>query len=317
MTADLAAIRSATAGLFGDLWHRYDDPLFEESVGLFGRRFEANGFDLRWFRGKRCLDIGCGGGRYTVAMARLGARLAVGCDISTSGLTDAARRAEGLEAVRFLAASALGLPSREEAFDFVCCSGVLHHTPDPELGLRELARVLRPGGRCYLLLYGTGGLRWPTVVRARPFAQALGYEAVDRAIQRAGLPANKQRTFLDDLFVPIIEFFTWDQVREMLSAAGLQDAERWERGKLDHEESVSVQRAELEQLRLVFEKARAGAEEAGTARDAMAARDAVAEALAQLDTAEQAFAAGRIDRGELARTVFGEGHHRVLAVKGS
>ena len=78
----------ATAEVFGPLWERYDDRLFEESVGLFARRFEANGFDLGWFAGKRALDVGCGGGRYTIAMARLGAN-AIGCDIAPRGLADA------------------------------------------------------------------------------------------------------------------------------------------------------------------------------------------------------------------------------------
>ncbi len=306
--ADRGTVRSETASLFGDLWHRYDDRQFEESVDLFGRRFEANGFDLSWFDGKRCLDVGCGGGRFVVAMARLGADLVVGCDISTSGLADARRRAGGEAPARFLAASALELPYRAASFDFVCCSGVLHHTPDPARGLGELARVLRPGGTCYLLLYGTGGVRWPTMVRVRPHAQALGYEAVDAAIRRAGLPANKQRTFLDDLFVPILEFFTWEQVRATLSDVGLTGATRWERGKLDHEESPVAQRRELEQLRSVFR----AMEPSG---DASAAERAVSDALAEMDRAEDELATGRIDRVELGRRVFGEGHHRVLATK--
>ena len=149
----------STALLFGDLWHRYDDDLFEESVTLFARRFEANGFNLRWFQGKRCLDAGCGGGRYTIAMAMLGASEVIGCDISAKGLADARQRTAGMPNIRFEEADVLDLPYPDESFDFVCCSGVLHHTADPEKGLRELARVLRSGGKIFLLLYGKGGLR--------------------------------------------------------------------------------------------------------------------------------------------------------------
>ncbi len=39
-------ILNNTGELFGDLWHRYDDDLFEESVKLFTERFEANNFNL-------------------------------------------------------------------------------------------------------------------------------------------------------------------------------------------------------------------------------------------------------------------------------
>lgn len=292
-----------TASLFGDLWHRYDDALFEESVALFAKRFEANGFDLAWFAGKTCLDVGCGGGRYSIAMARLGAR-AIGCDISYRGLADANRRSGLLGRVGFACSSALDLALPDSRFDFVCCSGVLHHTSDPERGLGEIARVLRPGGRLFLLLYGAGGLRWPTIMRLRPHADRLGLARTDEAIRRAGLPANKQRTFLDDLFVPLIRFYEWGEVRASLEAHGFSAIERWERGKLDHEASIPVQREELEQLRAAF----------GAAPDAEAVA-LVTEAIERLDAAERAYASGEIDAAERACLVFGEGHHRVLAVK--
>ena len=307
-----------TGALFGGLWHRYDNDLFEQSVSLFARRFEANGFDLAWFRGKRCLDAGCGGGRYAIAMARLGAREVIGCDISAEGLADARQRAAGMSNVHFEEASVLDLPYPGESFDFACCSGVLHHTPDPERGLRELARVLRPRGKVFLLLYGKGGLRWPTIMRIRPHAQAMGYELVDEAMRLAELPANKQRTFLDDFFVPIIRFYAWDEVEAMLTDNGFRQIERWEKGKLDHEASVSVQRTELEQLREFFTTVLQRTEPRFVAAASHAAKalDAVTSALERVDAIEADFAAGRIDEEERRRRVFGWGHHRVLAVKG-
>ena len=311
-------VQEATGALFGDLWHRYGDDLFEESVMLFAKRFQANGFDLTWFQGKRCLDAGCGGGRYAIAMARLGAAEVAGCDISAEGLADARRRAAGLPNVFFEEASVLDLPFADKSFDFVCCSGVLHHTPDPEKGLREITRVLRPTGRLFLLLYGKGGLRWPTISTIRPHAQAMGYALMDEAIRLAGLPANKQRTFLDDFFVPMICFYDWDDVHAMLSAGGLQRIERWESGKLDHEASVSVQRTELEQLRQLFETALQQIEPrfVSAASHAAKALHAVMSALERLDGIEANFAAGQIDEAERCWQVFGWGHHRVLTVKG-
>lgn len=310
------ATREATGTLFGDLWHRYDDDLFEESVGLFSMRFAANGFDVSWFEGKAALDVGCGGGRYVIAMARLGATPVVGCDISETGLADAARRAEGSPHISFRQASTLDLPFDDAEFDFVCCSGVLHHTPDAVRGLAEVVRVTKPGGKIYLLLYGSGGLRWPTIVAVRPYAQTIGYDLVDRAMTTAGLPANKQRTFLDDLFVPLIDFYDEPRMAGLLASAGLDTSERWLEGKLDHEESVEVQREELEQLRLVFTTIAAGDPEfAGALKDAGAAEAIVAGALAGLDAAEDAFTAGTIGRDERDSRIFGAGHHRILATK--
>ena len=113
-------IEARTGRLFGDLWHKLDDEQFEQSVALFARRFEANGFDLSWLKGKRCLDAGCGGGRYSIAMARLGAREVIGVDVSEQGIENARLRGRDLSNLRFKVASVLELPFEDDSFDFVC-----------------------------------------------------------------------------------------------------------------------------------------------------------------------------------------------------
>ena len=52
----------------------------------------------------------------------------------------------------------LEIPFQDNQFDFVFCSGVLHHTVDLWKGLDELARVTKPGGTLYLAIFGIGGL---------------------------------------------------------------------------------------------------------------------------------------------------------------
>ncbi|MCX6995975.1 MAG: class I SAM-dependent methyltransferase [Kiritimatiellaeota bacterium] len=318
MTTPQDASTRQTAELFGDLWHRYDDRLFEASVQLFYDRFRANGFDLGSLRGQRCIDVGCGGGRLSIAMARLGAAEVIGCDISEEGLRDARRRATGLTNVRFERASTLELPYPDASFDFVLCNGVLHHTPDPLRGFGEITRVLKRGGRCFVLLYGKGGLRWPTVMKIRPHAQAMGYALVDEAIRLAALPANKQRTFLDDFFVPHITFYDGDEIHDLFALHGYRDMQRWTTGKLDHESSVAVQGEELGQMAAVFDAALAPSAPphfAAARAHAGTARDETRAALADLRAVEAEFAAGRIDERERDWRVHGWGHHRVLATR--
>ena len=238
-----------TAELYGDLWRRYSNELFEESVQLFYRRFEANGFDLKWFEGKRCLDVGCGGGRYSIAMARLGAEVA-GIDISGEGLEDARKRVRS-EKVTFQEADACHLSFPDASFDFVCCSGVLHHIPSSWMVWNEIARVLKPGGLLYLMVYGAGGLRWPLVGQMRRIARDIGYRIVNEVSLRI-LPINKQRTFLDDLFVPYIQFAPLVITLSQLKASGWDNIELWEKGKLDHEASRGALRQDLEYWGLLF-----------------------------------------------------------------
>jgi ubiquinone/menaquinone biosynthesis C-methylase UbiE len=299
-------VEQTTGQLFGDLWYRYDSNLFEQSVALFAERLTANRFDLEWLRGKTCLDAGCGGGRYSIAMARFGAARVVGCDISESGLKDAGKRAAGMSAVEFRRASVLDLPFADETFDFCWSAGVLHHTIDPDRGLDEVSRVLKRGGKLFLLLYGKGGVRWPTIMKLRPLSQQLGYENLDAAMKTATMPANKQRTFLDDLFVPEINFYDWPEIESRLHARGYRSWYRFEKARLDHESSPEVQRCELLQLRDCFVAA---------GEMALPGVAIIDDAIAELDNAEKDFKSGKIDAKKRDWRIFGWGHHRLIADK--
>jgi ubiquinone/menaquinone biosynthesis C-methylase UbiE len=308
------AVEEQTGKLFGDLWHRYDDHLFKQSVELFGARWRANGEPEDFFRGKRCLDAGCGGGRFSFAMAQMGAASVVGIDVSAEGVADASRRRDalGLTQVSFRQASLLDMPFGDGEFDFVCCSGVLHHTVSVERGLAEIHRVLAPGGSVYLLLYGAGGLYWPLNFVLRTFAQRLGREEVDRCIQAAALPANKRRTILDDLFVPILETYTSERLEFLLRAAGFTRWRRWPAGQLDHESSAETLTAEL---RLRSELWNAGA--ASAWRDTAEIESGLAlicDAVADVARSHiERHKAGLLSEEALRATLIGVGHHRLIA----
>ena len=315
MSSTQRAIEYQTGRLFGDLWHHYDDQLFKQSVDLFSTRWRANGEPADFFQGKRCLDAGCGGGRFSFAMALMGAASVVGVDVSAEGIADANRRrdAMGADPVSFRQSSLLELPFEDGAFDFVCCSGVLHHTLSIERGLAEIHRVLKPGGRVYLLLYGAGGLYWPLTLVLRAFAQRLGSAEVDRCIRAAELPANKRRTVLDDFFVPILETYTWERLEFLLQEAGFTQWHRWTGGQLDHEADPETLIAEL---RIRAELWNAGAAtspepaisdvEAGLGRLCESVMGAAASLVEQRDS-------GIISNADLRTAIIGHGHHRLVA----
>ena len=96
----------------------------------------------------RILDVACGPGIVLEALAP-GAVEVVGCDITPEMLEKARRRAEaaGLFNVRFVPAWAEALPFPDAAFDAVVSRSALHHFPDPAAAVREMARVVRSGGR--------------------------------------------------------------------------------------------------------------------------------------------------------------------------
>jgi SAM-dependent methyltransferase len=104
--------------------------------------------------GRRVLDAGCGTGEYAAWYGRQGGQVTA-VDLSEPSLRRAAQYAagQGLSNVRFDKQSVLALDFPDGSFDYVYSMGVLHHTPDPYGGFRELCRVLRPGGVLVVSLY--------------------------------------------------------------------------------------------------------------------------------------------------------------------
>lgn len=93
--------------------------------------------------GDRLLDVACGPGLVAAAAIRRGA-VATGIDFS-SAMIEVARRL--CPAAEFHEADALALPFADESFDVAISNLGVHHTPDPDRALAEMARVLTRGGR--------------------------------------------------------------------------------------------------------------------------------------------------------------------------
>src|SRR2546425_998419 len=106
--------------------------------------------DLGLLKGE-WLDCGCADGGYTVAMADLGAKSAVGVDAIEERIEQARDRERTHSNVRFQLASAEALPFTEASFDGVLLNEVLEHVVDEVQTLREIHRVLRPGGHLVVM----------------------------------------------------------------------------------------------------------------------------------------------------------------------
>jgi ubiquinone/menaquinone biosynthesis C-methylase UbiE len=105
--------------------------------------------DMEGIRGK-VLDIGCGGGNMPKAIRHYRPDLDVwGTDLSQHALKTALAAADG---THFVAAGGEQLPFPDGFFDAVTMFDVLEHIPDPIGALREIQRVLRPGGLFHLFL---------------------------------------------------------------------------------------------------------------------------------------------------------------------
>ncbi len=151
--------------------------------------------DLR--EGHSVLDVGCGPG-YLLRKAARRASLAVGVDLDHERLrANAASSVEwaslGPHPAGFVVADGQRLPFADASFDRIICTETLEHVADAHMALRELARVLRPGGRlalsvphflCEAILCRLigGYLEFPGGHR-----RVFTAEGLARALRRAGL----------------------------------------------------------------------------------------------------------------------------------
>ncbi|MGE0622783.1 MAG: class I SAM-dependent methyltransferase [Pseudomonadales bacterium] len=104
--------------------------------------------------GERILDLGCGEGRHAITAYLEAPVTVVGIDLSLADLGTAAGRfsefqapADTKRSLYFACGSGLRLPFPDAAFDKVICAEVLEHVPDYHAMLREIRRVLKPGGQ--------------------------------------------------------------------------------------------------------------------------------------------------------------------------
>jgi SAM-dependent methyltransferase len=105
------------------------------------------------FAGKRLLEVGCGMGTDLLQFARGGARV-TGVDLTRRSVETSRHHLKLYgQTGDFALNDAENLPFKDDSFDVVYSNGVLHHTPDTAGAVREIHRVLRPGGLARVMLY--------------------------------------------------------------------------------------------------------------------------------------------------------------------
>ena len=173
------------------------------------------GLDQRWRRltaelavrdGDRVLDACCGTGDLALADLKAGAASVVGLDFSPRMLERARRKSD---AVEWLEGDMLALPFEDSSFDAVTVGFGVRNVEDLEAGLRELRRVLKPGGRLGVLeITRPRGL-------LRPFFR-LWFDVLVPLLGKV-LPGGKAYTYLP---ASVRRFPGPDDLQEVMERAG-------------------------------------------------------------------------------------------------
>lgn len=184
--------------------------------------------DMAGVRG-RVLDVGCGAGSVAKAVKCERPDLDVlGCDVSQSALAVAGSPAGGVD---FRLATAERLPFGDGELDFVWIFDVLEHVVDPEVVLREVARVLKPGGGFHIVLPLEGqprtlyrllgcGTRWTAKVRHGGHIQVFSADRFRAMASSCGLRVVRTRWSYHVLLQVLdVLYFSWLDVRGPVSGS--------------------------------------------------------------------------------------------------
>jgi SAM-dependent methyltransferase len=173
--------------------------------------------------GKRVLEYGCGGGSDTVSFVRRGNSVTyadvVPMNVEATFRRLTALKYDGVTEGRTLLVGA-PLPFADASFDVISAHGVLHHIPDPLPMLREMRRVLKPGGLLYVMLYTEGYFKelQPRIAQLQRDKHLSFEEAAGWCTDAEGVPWSM--------------FYTENQGRVLLESAGFRvlQAPLWNKG---------------------------------------------------------------------------------------
>jgi 2-polyprenyl-3-methyl-5-hydroxy-6-metoxy-1,4-benzoquinol methylase len=121
-------------------------------------------FGLDFFRGKQCIDLACGAGRWTKTLLALGASVK-SVDVSEHGLASVKRFNQDVERLNLFDIATR--PDLHHQFDFAICWGVVMSTHDPALAFANAATTVRPGGGLYVMVYAPTYHNSPAVLERR------------------------------------------------------------------------------------------------------------------------------------------------------
>ena len=223
-------LKRKTGKVYGKFWKKFTNNENNLAKKFIQERFKNfSSFNNNFFKNKKIIDVGCGGGRYSNALKLLKAKTVIGVDYSDDGIKTAKKNYK-LKNLSFKKQDVLNLKFQKDSFDIVFCNGVLHHTSDLNKGIKELHRVCKKGGYIYLYLYGTGGLYWDARKKMNKIMKKIPQNYSQNILDSIGMPSNRF-IFMDNWYVPIEKQCSHKQIYKILNKLGVQKIEKMVKGR--------------------------------------------------------------------------------------
>lgn len=229
-----------TVDTFGFQW----DKIQEGEAMLSDKWFKENVTNIisekemliksEWFKGKDIIDCGCGGGRWSYGLAKLGGNITA-VDINSSAIAATSEALNGISVEKNFIQTPLEhlsehLPA-EKKYDLVWSWGVLHHCGSFTRAFDQVTSRVKDGGFIYLYLYGRDTL--PFDADLNFFKNRVRYNNLRTWEEKEAFlleKSNGDRTKLHqnhDMFAPLLNRrMEFDYVKKILEEKGFTDVTR-------------------------------------------------------------------------------------------
>jgi 2-polyprenyl-3-methyl-5-hydroxy-6-metoxy-1,4-benzoquinol methylase len=214
--------------LFNSTWKTLtlNDPSndYKKWINVIKGRLELNNLNEQFFKGKKCIDIGCGSGRFSFCMANFGANV-WGIDPGEESISFAKMLAKkmNINNTNFLVQNAYSLDFEDNFFDFASCNGVLHHLDKPIKALEEIFRVLDKKGKFWLYVEGNGGIYHDIWDMIHNSFNGIPYQKTLAMIEKLDIPDIH---FWMDRFYAKYNFISFDENEKRLRDIGFKNIKR-------------------------------------------------------------------------------------------
>ena len=220
-----------------------DDIYFDETYEFTCERLRKNGIDpKRFFKDKIIVDGGCGSGKFTATIGRLGAQKVIGVDIGKKGLDFAKKQKEKVPygtCMEYVEGSLLSIPLEDSSVDMVWSNGVIHHTLDYDKCVEEFARITKPGGEIFLYVNGRFGLFELLQDTIRKSMENVPKQIMQTYLHSLGINTGRIYWIMDCCFAPY-EWRSKDDVVSLLQRNGYKNIQQLTRGvEIDQIEKIS------------------------------------------------------------------------------
>jgi ubiquinone/menaquinone biosynthesis C-methylase UbiE len=210
--------------VFSKLWSNFTlDEYKKERLGRYNKRLRINNLK-NFIKDKKIIDLGCGHGNFLISCLGFGAKKCVGIDYGKDTIQYAKKIAYKLKLqkkVKFYCRSIYHSKLRANYYDFAIQNGVFHHMDNEVKAYKEMYRVLKKGGHCWIYTDGGGGIRDNAWDMCQNILKNIDKNFIIDNIRSKGLTTNKEY-HLGDGINALYRHTTLEIIKKKLSKIGFE-----------------------------------------------------------------------------------------------